>query len=65
MMLTDRFSQALMFAERLHREQTRKGNDIPYVARADRDLHPIACLHPHPDPSPIEVPSRGEGSPWG
>ena len=32
MMLTDRFSEALVFAEKLHREQTRKGNDIPYVA---------------------------------
>lgn len=26
-MLTDRFSEALQLAERLHREQTRKGND--------------------------------------
>ena len=32
MKLTDRFSDALTFAERLHRTQTRKGNDIPYVA---------------------------------
>ena len=31
-MLTDRFSQALVLAERLHRSQRRKGNDIPYVA---------------------------------
>ncbi|HZZ33495.1 MAG TPA: HD domain-containing protein [Phenylobacterium sp.] len=31
-MLTDRFSDALAFAEQLHRRQTRKGNDIPYVA---------------------------------
>jgi (p)ppGpp synthase/HD superfamily hydrolase len=31
-MLTDRFSDALTFAEQLHRTQTRKGNDIPYVA---------------------------------
>jgi len=31
-MLTDRFSDALTYAERLHRAQTRKGNDIPYVA---------------------------------
>ncbi len=30
--LSDRFPEALIFAERLHREQTRKGNDIPYVA---------------------------------
>lgn len=32
MQLTDRFSDALTYAERLHRRQTRKGNDIPYVA---------------------------------
>ena len=32
MSLTDRFADALVFAERLHRQQTRKGNDIPYVA---------------------------------
>jgi (p)ppGpp synthase/HD superfamily hydrolase len=32
MKLTDRFSEALTFAERLHRTQPRKGNDIPYVA---------------------------------
>lgn len=31
-MLTDRFSEALALAERLHRRQTRKGNAIPYVA---------------------------------
>jgi len=31
-MLTDRFTDALGFAERLHRDQTRKGNDIPYVS---------------------------------
>jgi (p)ppGpp synthase/HD superfamily hydrolase len=31
-MLTDRFSEALTYAERLHRRQFRKGNDIPYVA---------------------------------
>ena len=31
-MLTDRFSSALMFAEQLHRRQTRKGVEIPYVA---------------------------------
>lgn len=30
--MTDRFADALAFAERLHRSQTRKGNDIPYVA---------------------------------
>lgn len=32
MNLTDRFADALGFAEKLHRNQTRKGNDIPYVA---------------------------------
>ena len=31
-MLTDKFSEALVYAERLHRRQRRKGNDIPYVA---------------------------------
>ena len=31
-MLTDRLSEAFCYAERLHRTQTRKGNDIPYVA---------------------------------
>jgi (p)ppGpp synthase/HD superfamily hydrolase len=31
-MLTERFAEALTYAERLHRNQTRKGNDIPYVA---------------------------------
>lgn len=31
-MLTDRFADALVFAEALHRRQTRKGNDVPYVA---------------------------------
>ncbi len=30
--LTDRFADALGFAEQLHRTQTRKGNDIPYIA---------------------------------
>ncbi len=32
MILTDRFTDALAFAERLHRTQSRKGNDVPYVA---------------------------------
>jgi len=41
-MLTDRFSQALVFAEKLHREQTRKGNDIPYVAH----LLAVAAMAP-------------------
>ena len=31
-MTSDRFQDALAYAERLHRTQTRKGNDIPYVA---------------------------------
>jgi (p)ppGpp synthase/HD superfamily hydrolase len=31
-MLTERFADALTFAEMAHREQRRKGNDIPYVA---------------------------------
>ncbi len=30
--LTDRFAAALAYAEGLHRRQTRKGNDIPYIA---------------------------------
>lgn len=30
--LTDRFAAALAYAEGLHRRQTRKGNDVPYVA---------------------------------
>jgi (p)ppGpp synthase/HD superfamily hydrolase len=56
-MLTDRFSDALTFAEQLHRRQTRKGNDIPYVAHlmavtatvlewgADEDTAIAALLH--------------------
>ncbi len=31
-MLSDRFSEALRFAEAAHRAQRRKGTDIPYVA---------------------------------
>lgn len=31
-LLTDRFGDALTFAERAHRTQTRKGTDIPYVS---------------------------------
>ena len=31
-MLTDRFADAMAFAEKIHREQRRKGNNIPYVA---------------------------------
>jgi len=30
--LTDRFSDALIFAERLHRDQRRKGSGVPYIA---------------------------------
>jgi (p)ppGpp synthase/HD superfamily hydrolase len=32
MSLTDRFDDALVYASRLHRKQTRKGSDTPYVA---------------------------------
>ena len=32
MMLTSRFSQALSFTFELHRDQFRKGNQIPYIA---------------------------------
>ena len=31
-LLTDRFGEALVFAERAHRSQTRKGTPIPYVS---------------------------------
>jgi (p)ppGpp synthase/HD superfamily hydrolase len=31
-MLTDRFDDALSYASRIHREQRRKGTDIPYVS---------------------------------
>lgn len=31
-MLSDRFDEALAYASRLHREQRRKGTEIPYVA---------------------------------
>lgn len=56
-MLTDRFSDALTFAEQLHRTQTRKGNAIPYIAHlmavtatvlewgADEDAAIAALLH--------------------
>lgn len=30
--LTNRFEQALVYASRLHRKQTRKGGDIPYIS---------------------------------
>lgn len=32
MTLSDRFSEALTYANRVHRPQTRKGTDIPYVS---------------------------------
>jgi (p)ppGpp synthase/HD superfamily hydrolase len=56
-MLSDRFSEALIFAERLHRTQTRKGNEVPYVAHllavaatvlewgGDEDVAIAALLH--------------------
>jgi (p)ppGpp synthase/HD superfamily hydrolase len=56
-MLTDRLSEAFAYAERLHRQQTRKGNDIPYVAHlmavcamvlewgGDEDVAIAALLH--------------------
>ncbi|TPG13204.1 HD domain-containing protein [Sphingomonas oligophenolica] len=56
-MLTDRFDDALSYASRLHREQRRKGTDIPYVAHllgvasialengADEDQAIAALLH--------------------
>jgi (p)ppGpp synthase/HD superfamily hydrolase len=31
-MITDRFDQALVYASRLHRDQWRKGTQIPYVS---------------------------------
>ena len=31
-MLTARFEEALLYATRLHADQTRKGSDIPYVS---------------------------------
>ena len=31
-MLTDRFSEALVFAAKIHREQKRKGTEIPYLS---------------------------------
>jgi (p)ppGpp synthase/HD superfamily hydrolase len=54
---TDRLSEAFAYAERLHRKQTRKGNDIPYVAHlmavcatvlewgGDEDVAIAALLH--------------------
>lgn len=60
-MLTDRFAEALVCAENLHRRQTRKGNDIPYVAHlltvcatvlewgGDEDAAIAALLHDAPE----------------
>jgi (p)ppGpp synthase/HD superfamily hydrolase len=31
-MLSERFDSALLFASRLHRHQTRKGSDVPYIS---------------------------------
>lgn len=56
-MLTDRFDDALAYASRIHRDQIRKGADIPYVshllgvasialeAGADEDQAIAALLH--------------------
>jgi (p)ppGpp synthase/HD superfamily hydrolase len=56
-MLTDRLAEAFTYAEKLHREQTRKGNDIPYIAHlmsvcatalewgGDEDVAIAALLH--------------------
>ena len=55
--LTDRFGEALRYAERIHRHQLRKGTEIPYVAHllgvaslaleagADEDQAIAALLH--------------------
>ena len=55
--LTDRFGEALRYAEKAHRNQARKGTDIPYVAHllgvaslaleggADEDQAIAALLH--------------------
>lgn len=32
MVLSHRFNEALSYAESLHREQRRKGTDIPYIS---------------------------------
>jgi len=56
-MLTDRFDEALSYASRLHRDQRRKGTNIPYVSHllavaaialengADEDQAIAALLH--------------------
>lgn len=55
--LSDRFNQALIYAHTLHREQPRKGKDIPYIghllgvaslvleAGGDEDMAIAALLH--------------------
>ena len=57
MVLIDRFAEALAYAERLHRRQTRKGTGVPYVAHllavcatvlewgSDEDTAIAALLH--------------------
>ena len=59
--LTDRFSEALVYAERLHRRQSRKGSRVPYVthllaaaglvleAGGDEDEAIAALLHDGPE----------------
>lgn len=56
-MLTDRFDDALAYASRIHRDQRRKGTDIPYISHllgtaaialengADEDQAIAALLH--------------------
>jgi (p)ppGpp synthase/HD superfamily hydrolase len=68
-MLTNRFDRALAFAAVLHREQLRKGTEIPYVAHllgvasialehgADEDEAIAALLH-----DSIEDQSRGDAA---
>ncbi len=57
MRLTDRFHQALSYASQLHKEQTRKGTEVPYISHlmavaglvlehgADEDVAIAALLH--------------------
>lgn len=67
-MLTDRFDEALAYASRLHREQRRKGTDVPYVAHllgvasialengADEDQAIGALLHDAVEDQDVTVP---------
>lgn len=60
-LLTDRFDQALVLANRVHRDQCRKGTDIPYVSHllavcalvleygGDEDQAIAALLHDAPE----------------